>query len=106
VSQHIGHYPEAKAKDAKNQHALKYKKKTRSYKMPGVKLPALVDLEYPADASQIPDVFINFWTPTWKKDRRVAYLRAKIKDCLSKSPKPNWFRLSIPYNTVDDGSPG
>ena len=96
-----------RAKDPPNHYDLKYKKKTKSYKVKGFSLPAVTDLEYPPDAAQIPDVFINFYTPKWNGgDRRVAYLRTPIKECLSKSPKPNWYRLSIPYNTVDDGSPG
>ena len=53
----------------------------------------------PLDPDQLPDIFVDLWrSTTFGGEERVAYLRLKAKSCLSKKPKPQWFRLSSPYN--------
>jgi hypothetical protein len=66
-------------------------------------VPALVDIKLPYDFDQIPDIFVDVYSNTTFSDNvRVAYVRIKAQDCISMRPKPNWFRLSSPYN--DTGS--
>ena len=68
---------------------------------------ALEGLEFPVDFGQIPDIFINLYTnSTFSKEERFAYLRLKAKDCVSTKPKPNWFRLSSPFNDTGNTSVG
>ena len=63
----------------------------------------LVDLQFPADQSQLPDIFIDFYTKSLVSDEiRIAYLRVKTVDCISTKSRPTWYRLKSPYN--DTGS--
>ena len=65
-------------------------------------MPDLVDLSLPADVSQVCDIFLNLYV----SDVRIGYLRLKASDCLSAKPKPQWMRLSSPYNDTGSLSSG
>lgn len=66
-----------------------------------------MDLDFPSDPAQIPDIFIDVYTnKTFGGDTRIAYLRLKITDCLSAKPKPSWMRLRSPYNNTGSKNVG
>ena len=86
---------------------LKYKSRTNSYRYPPVKVPALEQLVLPYDFTQIPDIFIDFYSnTTFSSKFRIAYLRLKARDCTSVKPKPCWYRLSSPYNDTGNTNVG
>ena len=67
----------------------------------------MVEMAFPADLSQVPDIFIDFYTDTtFSTNVRFAYLRLNIKDCIRSKPKPNWYRLTSPYNDTSDKNIG
>lgn len=67
----------------------------------------LVEMSFPQDLSQVPDIFINVYTnSSFSGDERIAYLRLQVQNCIQKRPKPNWFRLSTPYNDAENKKMG
>jgi hypothetical protein len=70
-------------------------------------VPALTDIAYPADLTQIPDIFIDLFTnTTFGGEERIGYIRLKVKDCLNIKAKPNWFRFASPYNDTEGACAG
>lgn len=66
-------------------------------------VPAITEMLFPSDLSQVPDIFLDLYTATtFSSEVRFAYLRLSARDCICSKPKPNWFRLTSPYN--DTGS--
>jgi len=62
-------------------------------------VPAMKEMLFSSDLSQVPDIFIDLYTDTtFSTNVRFAYLRLKARDCICSKPKPNWFRLTSPYN--------
>jgi hypothetical protein len=87
----------------------RYREQYECYKWKDKKVECeqLVDMELPFDFAQIPDIFIDFYTnTTFSGEERFGYLRLKAKDCVSLKPKPNWFRLTTPYNDIGTKSVG
>ena len=58
-------------------------------------------MPYPADKSQIPDVFISVYTLSFMGERRVAYLRIPIKDGALSNRNPSWYPLKSIDNQLD-----
>ena len=86
---------------------LKWKNRTKSYRFPGVKVETLKEMRLPCDFSQIPDIFIDLYSnTTFNSKFRIAYLRLKARDCINVKPKPNWHRLSSPYNDTGNTNLG
>ena len=61
------------------------------------------DLDMPEDISQIPDLFIDFYTyGSFNKEKRIAYLRIPAKQIIAREEtanmKPHWWKLRSPYN--------
>lgn len=82
---------------------LQYKQKTNSYKYKKITVSDknLVELTFPADVSQVPDIFVNFYkSAAFSQEHRFGYLRIKVSDCLSLRSRPSWFRLKSPYNNT------
>ena len=70
-------------------------------------MPPIKEISLPCDLEQVPDIFIDFYTDTtFSSDVRFAYLRLKVTDHLSSHAKPNWHRLSSPYNDTGDSKLG
>ena len=91
------------------EHSFSWRRKKQCfvYKPIQVVDEALVNIALPRDISQIPDIFLDLYTSTTFKDKvRIGYLRMPVENCLSVKPKPNWFRLSSPYNDLDGLTPG
>lgn len=78
---------------------MKYKKDKKAYTFKQRQIPTKVDINVPSDPSMMPDIFINIYTDTtFSNDVRVAYLRLQTRNCTNVLPKPNWLKLSSPYN--------
>lgn len=62
------------------------------------RFPAKEPFKLPHDLSEVPDIFVNFYTRDGKDVERFAYLRLKASDCATMKPNAQWFRLATPYN--------
>ena len=86
---------------------MKYKKDKKAYTYSQRQIPTKFDIQIPSDPGMMPDIFINVYTDTtFSNDVRVAYLRLQTRNCTNVKPKPNWLRLSSPYNDTVGISPG
>lgn len=84
----------------------KYKKATQSYMFINKKVETM-ELEYPSDLTQVPDIFINFFCNKGESpETRVGYIRLTAKEYTSKYPKPQWMRIKSPQVEVGAPSPG
>ena len=94
----------------KEKHAFDWKKERLVWKYKNtqvIDLGLTKDVVLPADAEQIPDIFIDVYTTkTFGGDTRIAYLRLKAKDCFATKPKPAWFRLKSPFNDTGNKRAG
>jgi hypothetical protein len=87
---------------------LTYSEKKKCYRFKAIQVETKRPIVLPTDPEQLPDIFVDVYTggTTFSKEERVAYLRIKARDCLSVRPKPQWLRLSSPYNDTDGQNPG
>lgn len=70
-------------------------------------VPAMVGMLFPSDLSQVPDIFLDLYADTtFSKNVRFGYLRLRARDCICSKPKPNWFRLTSPYNDTGGSNIG
>ena len=60
--------------------------------------PVKDGFKLPYDLSEVPDIFVNFYTNDGEEIERFAYLRLKASECATLKPNAHWFRLTTPYN--------
>jgi hypothetical protein len=77
----IGGYTSAKF-------AAKYKSSTQSYTWPKISLKEL-QVSLPSDRTQIPDVFVNFYSQkTFSGEYRFGYVRIPARELMKDDPSP------------------
>ena len=60
-----------------------------------------IKVKYPADKSQIPDVFISLYTDAFMGEKRVAYLRLPVTDESLSNQEPKWYHMKSIDNQMD-----